>query len=60
VKKAPCVSPVPSGFVNGYLSLFQNLVGFEQALGKTGQKPGFSVKFQGTVQKLNFWNSLIY
>ncbi|MDR2160379.1 MAG: hypothetical protein LBP23_09980 [Treponema sp.] len=33
------------------LSLFQNPVGFEQAPGKTGQKPGFSVKSKETVPK---------
>jgi hypothetical protein len=31
--------------------LFQNPVGFEQALGKTGQKPGFSPKFKVAVPK---------
>jgi hypothetical protein len=31
--------------------LFQNPVGFEQALGKTGQEPGFSVKSKETVPK---------
>jgi hypothetical protein len=31
--------------------LFQNPVGFEQALGKTGQKPGFSTKFKEAVPK---------
>jgi hypothetical protein len=30
----------------------------EQALGKTGQKPGFSTKFKETIPKLQFWNSL--
>jgi hypothetical protein len=33
------------------LSLFQNPVGFEQAPGKTGQKPGFSVKSKEAVPK---------
>jgi hypothetical protein len=31
--------------------LFQNPVGFGQALGKTGQKPGFSTKFKEAVPK---------
>jgi hypothetical protein len=31
--------------------LFQNPVGFEQALGKTGRKPGFSPKFKVAVPK---------
>jgi hypothetical protein len=31
--------------------LFQNPVGFEQALGKTGQEPGFSVKSKEAVPK---------
>jgi hypothetical protein len=31
--------------------LFQNPVGFEQAPGKTGQKPGFSVKSKESVPK---------
>jgi hypothetical protein len=35
----------------GYLSLFQNPVGFGQALGKTGQKPGFSPKSKEAVPK---------
>jgi hypothetical protein len=35
----------------GFLSLFQNPVGFGQALGKTGQKPGFSAKSKETVPK---------
>jgi hypothetical protein len=33
------------------MSLFQNPVGFGQALGKTGQKPGFSTKFKAAVPK---------
>jgi hypothetical protein len=33
------------------LSLFQNPVGFRQAPGKTGQKPGFSTKSKETVPK---------
>ncbi|MDR2160091.1 MAG: hypothetical protein LBP23_08510 [Treponema sp.] len=33
------------------MSVFQNPVGFEQALEKTGQKPGFSVKSKGAVPK---------
>jgi hypothetical protein len=33
------------------VSLFQNPVGFGQALGKTGQKPGFSTKFKEAVPK---------
>jgi hypothetical protein len=33
------------------VSLFQNPVGFEQALGKTGLKPGFSLKFKVAVPK---------
>jgi hypothetical protein len=33
------------------LSLFQNPVGFEQAPGKTGQNPGFSVKSREAVPK---------
>jgi hypothetical protein len=33
------------------VSLFQNPVGFGQALGKTGQKPGFSVKSKEAVPK---------
>jgi hypothetical protein len=33
------------------LSLFQNPVGFGQALGKTGQKPGFSPKSKEAVPK---------
>jgi hypothetical protein len=32
-------------------SLFQNSVGFGQALGKTGRKPGFSTKFKLAVPK---------
>jgi hypothetical protein len=35
----------------GSLSLLQNPVGFGQALGKTGQKPGFSTKFKEAVPK---------
>jgi hypothetical protein len=31
--------------------LFQNPVGFGQALGKTGQKPGFSLKSKEAVPK---------
>jgi hypothetical protein len=31
--------------------VFQNPVGFEQAIGKTGQKPGFSVKSKEAVPK---------
>jgi hypothetical protein len=31
--------------------LFQNSVGFGHALGKTGQKPGFSAKFKKAVPK---------
>jgi hypothetical protein len=31
--------------------LFQNPVGFEQALGKTSQKPGFSTKSKEAVPK---------
>jgi hypothetical protein len=34
--------------------LFQNPVGFEQAPGKTGQKPGFSVKSKEAVLKTEF------
>jgi hypothetical protein len=33
------------------MSLFQNPVGFEQAHGKTGRKPGFSPKFKVAVPK---------
>jgi hypothetical protein len=33
------------------LSLFQNPVGFGQALRKTGPKPGFSVNFKEAVPK---------
>jgi hypothetical protein len=33
------------------LSLFQNPVGFGQALGKTGQKPGFFPKSKEAVPK---------
>jgi hypothetical protein len=33
------------------MSLFQNPVGFGQALGKTGQKPGFSIKSREAVPK---------
>jgi hypothetical protein len=33
------------------LSLFQNPVGFGRALGKTGQKPGFSPKSKEAVPK---------
>jgi hypothetical protein len=33
------------------LSLFQNSVSFGQALGKTGQKPGFSPKSKEAVPK---------
>jgi hypothetical protein len=40
------------------LSLFQNPVGFGQALGKTGQKPGFPLNLRKLFQKLKFWNSL--
>jgi hypothetical protein len=46
------------------LGLFQNPVSFEQALRKTGQKPGFSIKSKEAGQakpvspKLKFWNSL--
>jgi ATP-dependent RNA helicase RhlB len=36
---------------SGILSLFQNPVGFGQALGKTGQKPGGSIKSKGAVPK---------
>jgi hypothetical protein len=37
---------------NGYvLSLFQNSVSFGQALGKTGQKSGFSLKSKEAVPK---------
>jgi hypothetical protein len=31
--------------------LFQNPIGFEQALGKTGREPGFSPKFKVAVPK---------
>jgi hypothetical protein len=31
----------------------------EQALGKNGLKPGFSIKSKVAVPKLKFWNSLI-
>jgi hypothetical protein len=34
--------------------LFQNLVGFEQVPGKTGQKPGFSVKSGESAPKTEF------
>jgi hypothetical protein len=34
-----------------YLGLFQNPVGFDQALGKTGQEPGFSPKSKDAVPK---------
>jgi hypothetical protein len=30
----------------------------EQALGKTGQKPGFSIKSKEAVPKTEVWNSL--
>jgi hypothetical protein len=33
------------------MSLFQNPVSFGQALGKTGQKPGFSTKSREAVPK---------
>jgi hypothetical protein len=33
------------------MSLFQNPVGFGQALGKTGRKSGFSPKFKVAVPK---------
>jgi hypothetical protein len=33
------------------VSLSQNPVGFEQTSGKTGQKPGFSVKSKEAVPK---------
>jgi hypothetical protein len=33
------------------MSLFQNSVSFGQALGKTGQKPGFSAKSKEAVPK---------
>jgi hypothetical protein len=33
------------------MNLFQNQVGFEQAPGKTGQKPGFSVNSRESVPK---------
>jgi hypothetical protein len=33
------------------LGLFQNPVGFGQALGKIGQRPGFSAKFREAVPK---------
>jgi hypothetical protein len=33
------------------MSLFQNPVGFGQALRKTGQKPGFSIKSKEAVPK---------
>jgi hypothetical protein len=41
------------------------LFALEQALGKIGLKPAFSIKFKGAgqaelvFQKLKFWNSLI-
>jgi hypothetical protein len=38
-----------SPFICFSLSLFQNPVGFEQAPGKPGQKPGFSVKSKEAV-----------
>jgi hypothetical protein len=38
--------------------LFQNSVSFGQALGKTGQKPGFPLNLRKLFQKLKFWNSL--
>jgi hypothetical protein len=41
------------------MSLFQNPVGFKQAPGKTGQKPGFSVNLRKLFQKLKFWNGLL-
>jgi hypothetical protein len=31
--------------------LFQNPIGFGQALGKTGQKPGFSLKSKEAIPK---------
>jgi hypothetical protein len=33
------------------MSLFQNPVSFGQALGKTGQEPGFSIKSKEAVPK---------
>jgi hypothetical protein len=39
------------------LRLFQNPVGSEQALGKTGQSPVFPLNLWKLFQKLKFWNS---
>jgi hypothetical protein len=40
------------------MSLFQNPVGFGQALGKTGQKPGFSAKSKEAVPKSDILEQL--